>query len=110
MYNSPVDTLQSARQTNTRAVAQSGSALAWGARGRGFESRLPDTQKDRLRAVFLCTPLAGFFPHHDTCKGEWAASAGGTSSPCAAGTPPGGNPAKGGAQGAGRIPLALFES
>ena len=45
MYNSPVDTLQSARQTNTRAVAQSGSALAWGARGRGFESRLPDTTK-----------------------------------------------------------------
>ncbi len=26
-----------------RAVAQSGSALAWGARGRGFESRLPDS-------------------------------------------------------------------
>lgn len=25
-----------------RAVAQSGSVLAWGARGRGFESRQPD--------------------------------------------------------------------
>ena len=28
-----------------RDVAQSGSVLAWGARGRGFESRLPDKQK-----------------------------------------------------------------
>ena len=48
MYNSPVDTPQGSRQTkypNLRAVAQSGSALAWGARGRGFESRLPDEIK-----------------------------------------------------------------
>ena len=28
-----------------RAVAQPGSALAWGARGRGFESRQPDHSK-----------------------------------------------------------------
>ena len=30
------------RPFTKRAVAQSGSALAWGARGRGFESRQPD--------------------------------------------------------------------
>lgn len=45
VYTSPVATLQGERQTKSRAVAQSGSALAWGARGRGFESRLPDEKK-----------------------------------------------------------------
>ena len=58
MYTSPVDTLQGARQTKSRAVAQSGSALAWGARGRGFESRLPDEIKrsvtDKTAAERFC--------------------------------------------------------
>ena len=45
VYTPPVATLQGERQTKSRAVAQSGSALAWGARGRGFESRLPDEIK-----------------------------------------------------------------
>ena len=44
VYTPPVATLQGKRQTKSRAVAQSGSALAWGARGRGFESRLPDLE------------------------------------------------------------------
>ena len=37
-----------------RDVAQSGSVLAWGARGRGFESRLPDLikLKNRLETKF----------------------------------------------------------
>ncbi len=35
-----------------RAVAQSGSALAWGARGRGFESRQPDSKKLPSRELF----------------------------------------------------------
>gem|GEM_PF-4499108 len=45
------------QQTTKRAVAQSGSALAWGARGRGFESRLPDTQKRiaKRRSFFVCS-------------------------------------------------------
>ena len=33
-------------QEHRRGVAQPGSALAWGARGRGFKSRRPD-QPDR---------------------------------------------------------------
>ena len=109
VYTPPVATLQGERQTKSRAVAQSGSALAWGARGRGFESRLPDKQERRSpsAAFFFCFyPATVFYPHHDTCKGEWAASAGGTSRPCAGQTPLPGYPANGGAQGAGRIPLA----
>jgi hypothetical protein len=35
-YGKQVDAAQS------RGVAQPGSALAWGARGRGFKSRRPD--------------------------------------------------------------------
>ena len=38
-------------------MAQSGSVLAWGARGRGFKSRYPDASKIRafsdLRALFV---------------------------------------------------------
>ena len=38
-------------------MAQSGSVLAWGARGRGFKSRYPDTSKMRafndLKALFV---------------------------------------------------------
>ena len=52
VYTSPVATLQGERQTKSRAVAQSGSALAWGARGRGFESRLPDVNKTRKERQF----------------------------------------------------------
>jgi hypothetical protein len=33
-----------------RAVAQLGSALEWGSRGRGFESRRPDIAKRRMGA------------------------------------------------------------
>ena len=58
MYTSLVDTPKGARQTKRhRAVAQSGSALAWGARGRGFESRLPDTIK---RSVMVTTTAERF--------------------------------------------------
>lgn len=43
-----------------RDVAQPGSALVWGASGRGFKSRHPDHKKDRpLRAIFLWSGLAG---------------------------------------------------
>ena len=38
--------LEALRQKN-RDVAQPGSALAWGARGREFESRHPDPVKSR---------------------------------------------------------------
>src|SRR5690606_26126753 len=36
-----------------RAVAQLGSALDWGSRGRGFKSRRPDGQKPALLSGFL---------------------------------------------------------
>jgi|GEM_PF-1117078 hypothetical protein len=36
-----------------RDVAQPGSALAWGARGREFESRHPDQQKSLRRSLGL---------------------------------------------------------
>ena len=39
-----------------RDVAQPGSALAWGARGREFESRHPDQQK-----AFFVEDKKGFF-------------------------------------------------
>ena len=35
-----------------RGVAQPGSALAWGARGREFESRRPDQENQALRPIF----------------------------------------------------------
>jgi hypothetical protein len=35
----------------TRAVAQLGSALEWGSRGRGFESRRPDINRLKSRAA-----------------------------------------------------------
>lgn len=41
MYTPPVAG-RKAEDEQKRAVAQSGSALAWGARGREFESRRPD--------------------------------------------------------------------
>jgi hypothetical protein len=47
-----------------RAVAQSGSALAWGARGRGFESRQPDHifgKKDSQKFL-LFGPIAAELP------------------------------------------------
>ncbi len=75
MYNSPVDTPQGSRQTkypNFRAVAQSGSALAWGARGRGFESRLPDTTKSLVTQVaklFVVLATLLFFRTHDPAGG-----------------------------------------
>src|SRR3954468_14815936 len=34
---------------SSRDVAQSGSALQWGCRGRGFKSRRPDDEADRCR-------------------------------------------------------------
>ncbi len=43
-----------------RGVAQPGSALAWGARGREFESRRPDQyfkglQQKRCKPLFICS-------------------------------------------------------
>lgn len=35
-----------------RDVAQPGSALAWGARGRGFESRHPDYEGKEVKSFF----------------------------------------------------------
>ncbi len=53
-------------RSRQRAVAQSGSALHWGCRGRGFESRQPDHQKPPL-------PLAGgfWFPGSGPKFGGW---------------------------------------
>ena len=58
-----------------RDVAQSGSVLAWGARGRGFESRLPDHKNRpnrKVRRFFVFSPFgslpdsaAGITPHPD---------------------------------------------
>ena len=59
MYTSPVEARQGQNKQKTahiRAVAQSGSALAWGARGRGFESRLPDSKRgsvEKLSPFFI---------------------------------------------------------
>ena len=39
-------------QGSCRGVAQPGSALAWGARGREFESRRPDQENQALRPIF----------------------------------------------------------
>ena len=51
---------------NLRAVAQLGSALDWGSRGRGFKSRQPDQRAARVvLAVFAC-------PHR--MKAEWGTS------------------------------------
>jgi hypothetical protein len=36
-------------QEQRRGVAQPGSALAWGARGRGFKSRRPDQLAEMVR-------------------------------------------------------------
>ena len=41
-----------------RAVAQFGSALDWGSRGRGFKSRQPDSNQDRIFGPDFC--LMGF--------------------------------------------------
>jgi hypothetical protein len=38
-------------------VAQPGSALVWGARGRQFESGLPDKEYQEIGALFLCLKL-----------------------------------------------------
>ena len=40
-----------------RGVAQPGSALAWGARGREFESRRPDQSFESRRASFRASPF-----------------------------------------------------
>ncbi len=40
-----------------RGVAQPGSALAWGARGRVFESRRPDQYIILLRETLVLLPL-----------------------------------------------------
>ena len=42
-----------------RGVAQPGSALAWGARGREFESRRPDQENQGL-TVSYCKPFFFF--------------------------------------------------
>ena len=39
-----------------RNVAQPGSALAWGARGRGFKSRRPDRVDKNVTAPIFCPP------------------------------------------------------
>lgn len=41
-----------------RGVAQPGSALAWGARGREFESRRPDQQYPRGLVIVITNPLS----------------------------------------------------
>ena len=41
-------------QFRSRDVAQPGSALAWGARGRWFESSRPDQQKARSESCGFC--------------------------------------------------------
>ena len=63
VYTPPVATLQGERQTKSRAVAQSGSALAWGARGRGFESRLPDKQKRSAMVTTAAEPFCFVYPN-----------------------------------------------
>ena len=40
-----------------RGVAQTGSALAWGARGRGFKSYRPDRQKSPVMEIFVLRVL-----------------------------------------------------
>ena len=44
-----------------RDVAQSGSVLAWGARGRGFESRHPDNKGSSEPKSLQILRFAGFF-------------------------------------------------
>ena len=61
VYTPPVATLRGERQTKSRAVAQSGSALAWGARGRGFESRLPDEIKGSAMVTTAAEPFCFIF-------------------------------------------------
>ena len=41
-------------QEQSRGVAQPGSALAWGARGRGFKSRRPDQVAEMVRYYSKC--------------------------------------------------------
>ena len=43
--------------TPSRGVAQSGSALAWGARGRVFESLRPDHINQGVARLYLATPF-----------------------------------------------------
>ena len=48
-----------------RGVAQLASALAWGARGRKFESSHPDIEKKKARFLpcfFVITPSPGEVP------------------------------------------------
>ena len=55
-------------QSKNRDVAQPGSALAWGARGREFESRHPDPVKSRpQRNLGPCCfwPVQTWFKHFD---------------------------------------------
>ncbi len=44
-----------------RGVAQSGSALAWGVRGRGFESRRPDNDDEPSLFGKISTKREGSF-------------------------------------------------
>ena len=81
-----------AEDEQKRAVAQSGSALAWGARGRGFESRLPEKQRrlDRKVGPFLLPSKRGF--ETTTPQGLWAWKRSALPCPLAAETPLGGYP------------------
>ncbi len=46
-------------QRSERGMAQPGSALAWGARGRGFESRCPDNSVISSSGLRSHTPSSG---------------------------------------------------
>jgi hypothetical protein len=58
-------------------VAQLGSALDWGSRGRRFKSCQPDVmKKDRIRAVFFyCSGLSGGSAGSKNCITDALASA-----------------------------------
>ena len=108
MYTSPVAG-RKAEDEQKRAVAQSGSALAWGARGRGFESRLPEKQRrlSRKTGPFLLPSKRGF--ETTTPQGLWAWKRSALPCPLAAETPLGGHPCAGKGEGGGPnggIPLA----
>ena len=100
MYTLPVAG-RKAEDEQKRAVAQSGSALAWGARGRGFESRLPEKQRrlDRKVGPFLLPSKRGF--ETTTPQGLWAWKRSALPCPLAAETPLGGHPCDSKGEGGG---------
>src|SRR3954452_22660763 len=67
----------------SRAVAQLGSALEWGSRGRGFESRRPDFLEIRRRRVAVLRDLLSQVTEEDLMKSSAASAAGSAVSPAA---------------------------